>query len=99
MSTLPANSRTLRQFRVSTDNEVTLRLSGSSRHLTAKALEVKRDDNGLITYVCLDRLIHRHGEEGFKVMLDSGEQIGSLGQVETKGCFATELLFNTVNLH
>lgn len=97
MAILIDNSRTLRQFKVSSQNEVTLRLSGSSRHIKARAVEIIRNDQGLITYVCLDRLIHRQGEEGFRVDLDSGEQVGALGAVETRGCFATELVFQTVD--
>lgn len=94
--TTPVTNRTIRQFNLSDTNDVTLRMQGTSQRIIAKALDVKRDAEGRITYVCLDRLIHRDHENSFNLKLDVAGQTVDRGYVALVGCFATEMTFGAL---
>lgn len=85
------NTRTICQFNIADDGEVTIRMRGTSRRIKAQALDVQRDSGGRLTYVCLDRLIHRQVEDTFLTAVDSPGELATASQVHVSGCFATEL--------
>lgn len=85
------NTRTICQLNLSDSQEVTIRMKGTSRRIKAQALDVRRNSAGLVTYLCLDRLIHRQVEDTFLIDLDVPGIIEKSGTISVSGCFATEL--------
>ena len=81
------NRRVIKKMKVSDENDVCIFFVGNSDVVQAKALEIKKDDNGNISYMCLDRLIHKPDES--QIGFDDGSVVQTSFQV--KGCFATEL--------
>jgi hypothetical protein len=55
-------NRKISQLDITEDNTVHLRFKGSSSTITARALDVRKDTQGRVTYLLLDRLLHRPEE-------------------------------------
>ena len=60
---------------------------GSSSAIEAKALDFKKDDQGNIVYILLDRLIHKVYECIFECFLNEEWESGFF----ISGCYVTEL--------
>lgn len=80
------NIRTITTLTVSDDNEVSICFKGSTSIVKAIALEVVKEE-GEITKLVLDRLIHSHDEFRF----DDCSQSKSALSFSVNGCFVSEL--------
>jgi hypothetical protein len=60
---------------------------GSSSAIEAKALDFKKNDQGNIVYILLDRLIHKSHENVFECVLNENWENG----FAISGCYVTEL--------
>lgn len=80
-------NRAIKHLKLGDDNTVYIRLSGSSNIIQAKALEVRHDQNGNITYLMLDRLIHKPSESEFESNIDGGFQ----PSFTVSGCYVSVL--------
>jgi hypothetical protein len=67
--------------------DVILQFRGNSSAVQAKALEFKTDEEGNITYLLLDRLIHKANESMFECFLNEKWEQG----FSLSGCYVSEL--------
>lgn len=67
--------------------DVIIQFRGSSSAVQAKALEFKTDEEGNITYLLLDRLIHNANERMFECFLNEKWEQG----FSLFGCYVSEL--------
>lgn len=81
-------TRVIKQLKITDSNEVFIRLRGSSELINAKILDMKTGEFGEITYLLLDRLIHRQGEDQFDVDLEGA---GYQNPFMLAGCYVSEL--------
>jgi hypothetical protein len=73
--------------------DVILQFRGSSSAVQAKALEFKTDEEGNITYLLLDRLIHKANEGMFECFLNERWEQGFSLSV----CYSSELNRSVAN--
>lgn len=73
--------------------DVILQFRGSSSAIQAKALEFKTDEEGSITYLLLDRLIHKANESMFECFLNERWEQG----FSLSGCYVSELNRSAAN--
>jgi len=88
---METSCRTIRQLNVSEDGNLTIRFKGTTTRVRAKVIDRRYDQQGRLVYLCLDRLIHRHHEDGFKFDLPDSPEYGHYLSAEVKGCFGTEI--------
>jgi hypothetical protein len=83
-----ANNRVIKQIKLNEEtNDLVIQFRGSSDAIEAKALEFKKDDEGNIVYLLLDRLIHKAFESIFECFLNNEWQHG----FTVSGCYVTVL--------
>jgi hypothetical protein len=73
--------------------DVILQFRGNSSAVQAKALEFKTDEEGNITYLLLDRLIHKANESMFECFLNEKWEQG----FSLSGCYVSELNRSVAN--
>jgi len=81
------NNRVIKQFKLGEDHMIFIRFRGSSKIISAKALDVKKDDDGQVIYAVLDRLIHKPEETALECEFDDTLQ----NNFKVSGCYVTEL--------
>ena len=81
-------NRVIKQISLNeTTRDLIIQFRGSSSAIEAKALDFKKDNQGNIVYLLLDRLIHKTNEDLFECFLN-GEQ---KNWFSVSGCVASEL--------
>lgn len=80
---MPETYRTLKSFTLG-DETISIQFKGSTQTHIARVLDCRRDAAGVVQYLCLDRLLHRQGDEAFR-LTTTGEVF------RVSGCVATEI--------
>lgn len=82
------NNRIIKQIRLNeSTRDLVIRFRGSSSAIEAKALDFKKDTQGNIVYLLLDRLIHKSHESIFECYLNDEWVDG----FSVSGCVVSEL--------
>ena len=83
-----ANNRVIKQISINEETrDLVIPFRGSSSAIEAKALEFKKDSDGSIVYLLLDRLIHKSHEIFFECFINENWESG----FSVSGCYVTEL--------
>ena len=83
-----ANNRVIKQIALNEETrDLVIQFRGSSSAIEAKALEFKKDSEGSIVYLLLDRLIHKSHEILFECFINENWESG----FSVSGCYVTEL--------
>lgn len=83
-----ANNRVIKHLNLNEQTrELFIQFRGSSSAIEAKALDFKKNDQGCIEYILLDRLIHKSHESSFECFLNGQWENG----FSISGCYVTEL--------
>jgi len=82
------NNRVIKQISINEETrDLVIQFRGSSSAIEAKALDFKKDDQGSIVYLLLDRLIHKAHEKLFECFLNEQWENG----FSISGCYVSEL--------
>ncbi len=83
-----ANNRVIKHMNLNEETrELVIQFRGSSCAIEAKALEFKKNEQGRLAYLLLDRLIHKSHESSFECFLNEQWENG----FSISGCYVTEL--------
>lgn len=83
-----ANHRVIKQIKLNEDTrDLVVQFRSSSSAIEAKALDFKKDAEGNIVYILLDRLIHKAHESLFECFLNEQWENG----FSVSGCYVSEL--------
>lgn len=89
-----ANNRVIKQISLNEETrDLVIQFRGSSSAIEAKALDFKKDEEGNILYLLLDRLIHKAHEDLFECFLNDQWENG----FSVSGCYVSELNRNAKN--
>lgn len=80
-------NRIISKISVGDDNVVFFKFSGKTNLISAKILESSKLDDGTLTYMLLDRLIHQSHETSFDVHINN-QWVYSF---QVTGCYVSEL--------
>ncbi len=68
---MATNNRVIKRISLNEEsNEIVIQFRGNSSAIAAKVLAFKRDDDGDIVYLLLDRLVHKEWESVFECGID-----------------------------
>jgi hypothetical protein len=79
------NVRVIKEIKFGAENSVYFRFQGRSDLVEAKVLDIQKNAIGEPSFILLDRLIHKHGEDYFHVK--KGELWD--GNFRVSGCYVS----------
>lgn len=81
-------NRVIKQISLNEESrDMVIHFRGNSSAIEAKALDFKKDNQGNIVYLLLDRLIHKANEDFFECFLNEGRK----NWFSVSGCVVSEL--------
>ena len=85
---MSTNNRVIKKISLNEETRnLVIQFRGSSNAIEVKALDFRKDKDGNVVYLLLDRLIHKASEAVFDCCLNDEWGAG----FSVKGCYVTEL--------